>query len=87
MSHLLPEGIASLRDAPYPLHHAIKRALMFINFEELRPEDVPPRKIWLDDEALKEWFDEVRRSQREGSDRYGGIEDPQRNAVLDGLIK
>jgi hypothetical protein len=85
VSHLLPEGVASLRDAPYPLFHAIKRALMFLNFDEMREEDIPPRKIWLDNEELSRWFADLKREHRQ--DRGGGIEDPQRNSVIDLMVK
>lgn len=85
MSQLLPDGIRSLRDAPYPLFRAVRIGLQYLSFEDLPEEDVPPRSIWTDFDALKDWFDEVRRRQKE---RLSGkeIEDPQRNSALDFLI-
>ena len=85
MSHLLPDGIRSLRDAPYTLQRAIKTGLIFLSFEDLPPEDIPPRNIWLDGEALKEHFDDIRRKHKE---RMSGkeIDDPRRNAAVDMLI-
>lgn len=85
VSHLLPDGIRSLRDAPYRLHQAIKAGLMFLSFEELPEEDMPPRNIWLDGEKLSEWFDDVRRRHKEKASGRE-IEDPQHNAALDMLI-
>lgn len=81
----MPDGVRSLRDAPYRFKHAIKAALMFLNFEELPEEDVPPRNIWSDNEALGTWFSGVRRRQRDKMDGRE-IEDPQRNGALDMLI-
>lgn len=86
MSHLLPDGIGSLRDVPYRLLDAIKAGLMFLSFEELPSEDVPPRSIWTDGPALKAHFDRVRRRQKEAMGDKGEIEDPRENAALDLLI-
>lgn len=85
MSDLLPAGIRQLRDAPYPLQRAVKRALMFLSFEELPEEDVPPRNIWLANDELADWFKDVRRRQKE---RMGGkeIEDERQNSAIDLLV-
>lgn len=85
VSHLLPEGVSSVRDLPYTLHRAIKMALTFLSFEELPPEDMPPRNIWLDGKALNEWFDDVRQRQKQKMDGRE-IDDPVRNGALDLLI-
>lgn len=86
VSQLLPDGIRSLRDIPFRLQQAIKAALMFLGFEELQSEDIPPRNIWLDGEALSEHFDEIRRRHKErGSGRE--IEDPVKNGAIDLLIQ
>lgn len=85
MSHLLPDGVTSVRDLPYPLHRAIKAALIFLGFEELTPDDMPPRKIWMDGKALNEWFDDVRRRQKDGMSGRD-IEDPVRNSAIDMLV-
>lgn len=87
MSQLLPEGM-QLRDAPYRLQHAIKTGLMFIGFDELMPEDRPPRAIWLNVEKLTEHFDNVKRRQKDTATggRVDDIEDPVQNNALDMLI-
>lgn len=63
----------------------MKAALIFLSFEELPPEDMPPRNLWLDGKSLDEWFDEVRRRQKDKM-RGRDIEDPVRNGALDLLI-
>lgn len=63
MSELFPPGIANVRDLPWRLFDAIRMALVFIGFEELEKEERPPRKIWLDDEKLQAWFDQVERDR------------------------
>jgi hypothetical protein len=86
VSHLLPDGIGSLRDAPYPLFRAIRAALTFLSFEELPEDDIPPRSIWLRGEDLEEWFKEVKRRHK---DKLGGrqeIDDPVRNGAIDLLV-
>jgi hypothetical protein len=85
VSGLLPAGITRLRDIPFTLLQAIKAALIFLSFEELPAEDVPPRSVWTNTEELNAHFDRVRRRQQA---RYQGHEpdDEQRNAALDLLI-
>ena len=68
MSRLFPQGITRLRDLPVSLFEAIKRALLFLSWEELPEDERPPRAIWLDNEALHEHFDEVRAARAE---KYG----------------
>lgn len=85
VSQLLPAGIRSLRDIPWRLQQAIKGALMFLGFEELPPDDVPPRNIWTDGVLLREHFDRVRaRHDERGAGRE--IEDEQRNATIEMLV-
>lgn len=85
VSQLLPDGVRSLRDIPWRLQQAIKGALMFLGFEELPVEDVPPRSIWTDAKLLREHFDGVRRKHE---DRGAGreIEDERRNAAIDMVV-
>lgn len=64
MAELFPPGVENVRDLPYRLFEAIRMAMVFIGFEELPSEERPPRKIWLDSEAMRSWFAEVER-QRE----------------------
>jgi hypothetical protein len=86
VSHVLPDGIRKLRDAPAQFSQAMRAALMFLSFEELPTEDVPPRNIWLDGKQLKAHFDEVRRKHREKIGGADEIEDPRHNAAADLLI-
>lgn len=64
---------------------AIRLASVFLSFEELPRDEQPPRRIWLDQEQLRGWFDDVER-RRDG--RYGAraIEDPVDNLAAQGLI-
>lgn len=76
---LLPDGIRTIYDLPWPVHEAIQTALMYLAWEEYPSEDRPPRRIWLDMDALKEWFDDVRRRRGTASDSDQDIEDPVQN--------
>lgn len=72
-------------DLPYPLHRAIKSALIFLSFEELPPDDIPPRSMWLNGKSLNEWFADVRRRQKEKmTDRE--IDDPVHNSAIDLMV-
>lgn len=73
-------------DVPYPLHRAIRSALIFLSFEELPPEDMPPRRMWLDGKSLNAWFADVRRRQKDKIDGRGEIDDPVSNSALDMLV-
>lgn len=42
---------------------------IFLSFEELEPDERPPRHIWMDGEELTAWFDNVKRRREE---KYGG---------------
>lgn len=85
VSQLLPDGIGRLRDAPARFHQAIKSALIFLSFDELPEDDIPPRNIWTDGRRMKDWFADVRRRNKE---KVGGreIDDPRTNAAIDLLI-
>lgn len=68
VSQVLPEGV-TLADCPYHIHDAISKALLFLSFsEELAEDERPPKRIWLDGEALSEWFEGVKRMRKE---KYG----------------
>lgn len=69
MAELLPEGVANVRDMPHRLFEAIRMALIFIGFGELPKEERPPRSIWLDEEKLGSWFEQVERDRER---KYGG---------------
>jgi hypothetical protein len=90
VAELLPAGIDDARDIPHVLFRAIRNALVFLSFDELPDDERPPQRIWNDDDALKAWFDEVKRRRDE---KYGGekagpgpIEDPVENAAAKSLL-
>lgn len=85
MSTLLPDGVDDVKDVPYLFFEAVRSALVFLSFDELPSDDRPPRRIWRDGPALKEWFDEVaaRREREHSGDR---ITDPVDNEAARGLI-
>ena len=84
VSGLFPD-FDDLLDLPHVLFDAIQRALFYLSFEELAKDEVPPKRIWGDDERLQEWFDEVRRRRASG-DSSKQIEDPVDNEAAKGLI-
>lgn len=85
---LFPEGIEKLTDLPHTLFTAIQTALTFLSFDELEEDERPPKRIWLDGEAMKDWFREVKRKRKEkyGGDGHQPIDDPVQNAAAKGLI-
>lgn len=76
----------------YPLFDAISRGLDVLQWREnaMEDEDIPPSRIWCDDEKLAEHFKGVRRRMKE---RYGSgdgwdseIEDPVQNQAARGML-
>lgn len=67
MSQLLPEDVDSLADCPYPLHQAILYGLRWLQFEDFAPEERPPKKIWLDQDAMSGWWSKV---EKDREDKY-----------------
>lgn len=60
---------------------------MFLSFDELPEDERPPRRIWLDGDAMKNWMDEVKRKREakaKGKDRE--IEDPVQNDAASMLV-
>lgn len=84
VDHLLPEGVTSVRELPHTVFNAVVEALVFLGFDELAPEDRPPKRIWRDGKKLNAWFDEVRRRWK--GDRGGEIDDPVENPAARDLI-
>lgn len=80
VSSLFPPGITQLADLPHHVGDAISKGLAFSSFDELPSDEKPPRKIWLDEELLGDWFDQVSKRREE---KYGvetkEIEDPVQN--------
>lgn len=89
VEQIMPQGITTLRELPYPLFNAVRVGMLYLGFEELSREDQPPRRIWQDSDALKVWFDDVRsrngsRSEPDSWER--NIEDPVDNEAARSLI-
>lgn len=82
---LLPPGITDLREVPYNYFEAIGMALGFLGFDELPPEDTPPRHIWLDPDRLKEHFDAVKRRRKEEMNPDEAIDTPVENQAAKDL--
>jgi hypothetical protein len=81
VSELFPPGVANVRDLPWRLFDAIRMALVFIGFEELEKEERPPKKIWLDDEKLEAWFQQVEKNRER---KYGGKGKGDSDETLEG---
>lgn len=89
---LLPDGLG-LRDCPYTIFDAIRMGGIFLSWDELPADERPPKRIWMDGDALQEWFHEVERRREEKYGSGGGssgwdksIEDPVSNPAAKGLI-
>lgn len=84
---LYPPGVDDLRELPYIWFDAIRRALTFLGFDELEPDERPPKSIWLDDEALRLHFDQVKvmREEKWGSGEER-IDDPVENPAAKDLL-
>lgn len=86
---LFSEGIDDLRELPHTHFDAIARALVFLGYEEkLDADEYPPKRIWLDGEAMKAHFEQVKKNRDaqmkgEGS---GEIDDPVSNDAAKSLI-
>jgi hypothetical protein len=57
-----------LADLPHPLFDAIRLALYFLSFDELDSDERPPRRIWMDADAMRDWWAHVKRLREE---KYG----------------
>lgn len=82
VSSLLPPGVKSLADAPHLFVTAVRRALYYLSFDELAPEERPPKRIWLDTEKLNEHMEAVirnRKSKAKGEGDYQGM--PENEAL------
>jgi hypothetical protein len=92
MASLLPSWARSISDAPYLLIDHISFALTVTRWREtLDDHEIPPRRIWRDSDALKEWFEHVRADRKRemqggSSDRSQEIEDPVQNEAARSLL-
>lgn len=76
MSVLLPEGISSLNDIPYTLHHAIMAGFRWCKIQDLPFDEQPPREIWEDDEAMTAHWKKVQADRRAKYGVPGDDDDP-----------
>jgi hypothetical protein len=87
VSELLPDGIEDFRDLPHHVFMLIRRALVFLSFDELAEDERPARRLWLDDDGLDEHFKAVKKRRK---DEFSGdrapIEDPVSNDAAGLLI-
>jgi hypothetical protein len=65
---LFPPGVTDIREMPSAHFEALSTSLMFLGFEEMPEEDAPPRKIWLDPEALTEHFKWLKQKRKDEMD-------------------
>jgi hypothetical protein len=86
VAELLPDGIEDLRDAPHHVFEAIRTGLVILSFDEMVPEERPPRRIWLNGEKLSAWLEQVERKRKTGGGSAGAIEDPVDNEAARTLI-
>lgn len=87
MSALLPEGIDKLHDIPVGMFDAIRMALGFLGFDELPKDERPPRRIWLDNDAMRSHWAYVEQRRKE---KYGDGDDDgeyESNSAAKDLIK
>lgn len=88
VSVLFPEGIKRLDDLPWTLHTAIVQGLYYLGFEELPPDERPPKRIWDRHDEMKAWWQAVERRRKEkyegGGSSDTGVE--ERNEAVKDLI-
>lgn len=81
---LLPKGVTSLHDCPWPLHRAIVTGLAYLRLEELPEDEMPDREIWDDNEMMRAWKKDVERLRKE---KYGLKSDRDiRDEEIDGPV-
>lgn len=69
---LLPQGIDSMLDLPHPIFTAIRSGSVLVSFDELPKDEQPPRWMYDDNEALRDWFVEVERKRDAELAKAGG---------------
>lgn len=72
VSSLLPPGVKSLYDAPHLFVDALRTALYFLSFEELEKHERPPKKYWLNNDKMNQWWADVEANRRSKSGNPGG---------------
>jgi hypothetical protein len=87
VSSLLPAGVRSLYDAPYLFVEAVKVALFFLSFEELAVEERPPKRIWLDNDKMAQWWADVKASRDAKYKGRGDYQSMPENQALRDIFK
>lgn len=65
IAFLLPEGASSVLDAPADLVRAIQFSTRVLAWQEdLLEEEMPPKWMWLYEDELTPWFEEVMRNRK-----------------------
>jgi hypothetical protein len=89
-AHLLfPPGITDIRELPAPHFDALRTSLMFLGFEEMPEDEAPPKKIWLDGEALTKhfkWLKEKRKAEMNGNGSQEASEPMKENSLAKQMI-
>lgn len=82
---LLPDGVESIYDMPYPLFEALQLALHFLTYEELPKDERPKPEIWLEPKEMKQHWKAVDARRKA---KYGGKEDSDRmgDEPIDGPV-
>lgn len=87
ISSLFPAGVTRLWDLPFTIHQAIHMALYFLSFDELPLKERPPKKIWLDGDKMKLWFDEVKANRETEMSGEGDYQSMPQNQALKEMFK
>lgn len=83
VSSLFPKGVTTLHELPFTVHAAINRALHFLSFEKLDADERPPKKIWLDDEAMERWWADVKQAREDKMKGGDSTMSMPQNALLE----
>ncbi len=87
ISSLFPDGIKRLWDLPYTLFNNIRLALIFLSWQENLPKkEVPPKKMWLDEEKLTMWWAEVEANREREAKGEGDTLSMPENPLLKQLL-
>lgn len=82
ISSLFPPGITRLYDLPFTVFNAIRLALYFLSFEELPEKERPPKAIWLDEERMQSWWNEVKANREAEGKGEGDMSSMPQNDLL-----
>lgn len=67
---LFPSGVTSIEEVPVDLLRAISHADKILDWHEnLMEKDIPPEYMWPFDDALTEWFEDIKAAHESGGDQ------------------